>query len=336
MTRGLCCFTVVALTAVVSAQMTTAERYAAVSEFAQAIGLSESFADGMLRPSNAKVQGQSLSPRFSLWKGERRFEISDDLTLRSFVDMSDEAYTPRTLSTEKFQTDSDAWDALDTLLARLDAPQSLIRHSAVRLHGESEPAPIIRLMMREKPHGYVAQGGNTVLAEFHRQTGRVLRLTISTGWSYEPPNIRVTSSQAADLAISLQGGVRSEWSSVLEYWTTSDPNAPVGIRELKALRRMRLCNNVFGARGSVLIDSVTGEVVFNTSRLATLEDDQVPNPSSVAPPKPAPSPKSVQGESHVNLLDSSGNHSATGVIGYSLGAAAVAVGGVWWLKQRRM
>jgi len=314
-------------------QMTTSERLAAVSDFARALGLSESFADGVLRPSRATVLGKSMSPRFSLWKGERRFEISDDLTLRSFVDMSDEAYSPRTISREKFPTDASAWDALDTLLRNLDAPPSLTRHSAVRLHGESEPAPIIRLLMRDKPYGYVAQGGNTVLAEFHRQTGRVLKLTISTGWSYEPPNARVSSSQAIDQAIALRGGVREDWSSFLEYWTSSDPNAPVGIRELRVLRKMRLCYNVFGARGSVLVDSVTGDVVVNTSPASTVERALSTGREAVSSLKPdlgkPVSPTTDQVSPHKI-------EPATRVIGYIAGAGAAAVAAVWaWRYGRR-
>jgi len=77
------------------------------------------------------------------------------------------------------------------------------------------------------------------------------------------------------------GGLPGEWGAVMSYETANRPDAPRAIRDLNAQRTMRLCYNVTSAWGTVIVDSVTGEVVRSERTVGADGKPQMPYPPTM-------------------------------------------------------
>lgn len=161
---------------------------------------------------------------------------------------------------DKYQTDEEAWRALEAILADFEIPSGLTRKELVRNAPGGEPY-IMRFVMHPRPYGYEAEGGNAVHASMHQKTGRLRSLRISKGWTYEPPNVRISQEQAINSTTLAYGGEPEDWQVSLQYRSFAKPNVPEYVRALSANKTMRLFYALWGSRGEVRIDSVTGEIV---------------------------------------------------------------------------
>jgi hypothetical protein len=135
--------------------------------------------------------------------------LESDGTFIGCSNMSAASHLPKGGAPDKYRTDEEAWRALEDVIASLDLdlPAGLERSSVRRMGGsggdEEYGDYVYSFYMRPKPYGYEHSGGNYLAAEMHRITGRVLSLSVARGWTYEPPDIRVTQEQAIAKAISV-------------------------------------------------------------------------------------------------------------------------------------
>lgn len=207
---------------------------------------------------------------------------------QGFVNLSREAQQPRGGAPDKYVSDDAAWNALDAILTHFDAPQNLLRTRLVRESGAGKPYAM-QYTMGPRPNGFEADGGNQVTAAMHRITGRVLAISMTRGWTYEPPNIRVTAESAIATARVVYGGSVQDWQAILKYCTVAKPDAPAYTRALHANKTMRLYYDVWSDRGNATVDSVTGEIVdFNSRNLVARADAPKTHDASARAPGNAP------------------------------------------------
>lgn len=203
--------------------------------------------------------------------------LTDSGEFRALTDMGGERRTIQASEPDRYPTDEEAWQALEALLADFELPSGLTRKNLVRDAPGGEPY-IMRFIMQPRPYGYEADGGNAVHASMHQKTGRLRSLRISNGWTYEPPNIRISREQAIETARNDRGGRAEEWQSVLRYAVIGDPDAPASARELRANKKLRLYYDLWSPHGNTRIDSVTGEVI------ESIAPDEVARVATTAPP----------------------------------------------------
>lgn len=173
------------------------------------------------------------------------------------------AIEPREAEPEAFRSDEEAWQAVESLLAELDfdLPTGLERESLER-EEQGYKEFVYTFYLRPRPFGYGNSSGNYVCVQLHRVTGRVRHLSVSRGWQYETPNVRITEEQAVQKAIEIYGGSSSDWRGrQLRFSTVNYDRAPAYLKPLIEQRVMRLMYTVSSSKGSVMIDSVTGDVV---------------------------------------------------------------------------
>jgi hypothetical protein len=163
---------------------------------------------------------------------------------------------------EWFSSDEQVWRAAEALLARFETPPGLERHRLVR----TDPIPVIRCFFNVRPYGYQSWAGNTATVEFRKGDGKPLKVSISKGWTYGAPNIRVTEAQARAKACEVYGGDPSSWRTKL-YWEVGySPRDPQYIQELARQKIARLVYGLWRETAGrpevmVIVDTVTGQVV---------------------------------------------------------------------------
>lgn len=159
----------------------------------------------------------------------------------------------------RYPTDAEAWRAAEALIARFDPPQGLVRDEIKR---QNETVPVIYCFFNERPYGYRSEAGNTSVC-FQKSDGAVLSLIVSKGWSYEPPNIRISEAEAKAIACQRMGGAPPDWDYRISYMAGSSPSFPEGIRRLAAQRIARLVYWMVNRtnRDGIIIDTVTGDVL---------------------------------------------------------------------------
>lgn len=199
--------------------------------------------------------------RFMFHPGEVMITLDQDGKLLMLADMSAKARLPEK-GKPKFQTDNDAWTALEAHVKKVGMPEGVERGQIKR--GDTK----IQFTMHSKPYGYKALSGNLVNAELHAVTGKLISLHLGRGWKYEKPNIVIKPEDAIKSAVKIYGGKPADWKHVLSYETNPNPEAPFAIRNLNTKKTMRLCYNLSSKFGSVIIDTVTGDVVAKGSPLS--------------------------------------------------------------------
>lgn len=212
------------------------------------------------------VRGTSL-PYIQVFFGDATTTLRADGTFMSFS-VRGHALEPKGGAPDLYRTDEAAWRALDEIMNRVDLalptelePHKLEREDSVGLDY------VLRLTMRLRPYGFETRSGHYLVAEIHRITGKLLYLSLpGTGWTYEPPNIRVSEAQAIEKAIETLGGEPYEWDVDLKYATSSFDRSPEYFKPLISQRIMRLLYRVtkFDGHSStaiVVVDSVTGNVI---------------------------------------------------------------------------
>ncbi|MEQ1821114.1 MAG: hypothetical protein ABL949_01250 [Fimbriimonadaceae bacterium] len=137
------------------------------------------------------------------------------------------------------------------------------------------------LLLRSATYGYPALSGNHVYIKFDIRRGRVTSIDLEEGWQYEAPRIAVTAAYAKQKAVEALGGEAGEWQLSLTY-QAGDAAGPRELYELTLQHVQRLCYEMSCPRGTVVIDSVTGETVWAGS-----PSGGVKPPATKAPPKPA-------------------------------------------------
>ncbi|HRI43376.1 MAG TPA: hypothetical protein PLL78_14790 [Fimbriimonadaceae bacterium] len=203
--------------------------------------------------------------------------LTESGEFRALANMGGERRVIEGSEPDKYATDEEAWRALEAILADFEVPSELTRKELVRNAPGGEPF-IMRFVMHPRPYGYEAQGGNAVHASIHQKTGRLRSLRISKGWTYEPPNIRISREQAIEIARNDLGGLAEDWQYVLRYAVVGDPDAPASARELRANSRLRLYYDLWSSYGNTRIDSVTGEVI------ESIAPNEVARGATTAPP----------------------------------------------------
>ncbi len=211
---------------------------------------------------------------------EVQMNLSWDGRLLSFNDWSAQATEPRS-GPEKYKTDEEAWQALESMLQKLDVPKDLTDRRLERIEPPGTDYAY-SFELSPRPHGFGSQGGNSVVCWLQRVTGRVIRLGISRGWTYEPPNVKVTKEQAIANASVLFPAKGESWSAELKYWAVGNPGAPAELREMYARKLARLHYVVTRKKyvgipakrmlsECVLVDAVTGNVSDSGDFLTTFE-----------------------------------------------------------------
>lgn len=224
--------------------------------------------------------------RVIIYFGEVVTSLKNDGTFLSFSSMSKSALLPKGGAPDKYETDEDAWRAFEDVLARvdLDLPEGLKRHRLERVSHEGQDY-VYRFYMRLRPYGYETLGGWKIRGEIQRITGRAVSIVLSRpGWTYEPPNVRVSESQAIEKAIEAMGGAASDWRVELKYGTSNYDRAPEYFRSLISQQVMRLLYRLqrydaeSGKSSIISIDSVTGAVLSRQ----TLTIDSPPVEGTIA------------------------------------------------------
>ena len=255
--------------------------------------------------------------------------LESDGTFIGFYNMSGPALEPKRGGPDKYVTDEEAWRALEDVVANLhlNLPPGLERDEIRRQDGETSDF-VYKFYMRPRPHGYDHSEGNYLAAELHRITGRVLGLGVSRGWTYEPPNVRVSESQAVERAVETFGGEPSEWRVQLKYDSMAYDRAPAYFRPMICQQVMRLMYLISSGRGTVMVDSVTGSV------LDSWTVDAVGHSGKRA----GAATQSRGGEQAGTPAEAprSGPTSSTLTLAISLGAVFVSVGGVVLFRRARV
>ena len=204
---------------------------------------------------------------FSFFAAQVSVSFTGDGKLLGFRDMSDWANKPSS-GREKFASDDRAWQLLYSLLGTLDPPKGLTERSLSRVN-----LPYAyEFVLLPKPYGYGSQGGNSVYCRMNRVTGRVSVFRVSRGWSYEPPNVRVTKEQALEQAFEKFGAPNEKWTCALKYWAVGSEEAPIESRKMYARKTLRLhyvLNRRYLVHQALLVDSVTGKVVDSGDHMGT-------------------------------------------------------------------
>lgn len=177
-----------------------------------------------------------------------------------FHDLSAEAAQPLE-GAPKFASDDAAWTNLEQRLSAMELQVEPNRRKIQHEPRVGGKPPVIKFTMHPRPYGYRALGGNRVQAQVQAVTGKLMSLMVGSGWTYEEPNIRITEAEAKRTAANTLGGEPREWEYTLTYETSGRDDAPAETRRLYQQKVMRLCYNLGSDYGSVLVDTVTGDVV---------------------------------------------------------------------------
>lgn len=191
--------------------------------------------------------------------GEVFVRLNQSGELRSYTNLSPERPIDRA-EPDRYSTDEQAWQAIEAIITELPVPTGLTRKSFER-NAPGGPPHIMRFFMHPRPYGYKTNGGNTLSADMHQKTGRVNAIRVSRGWTYEPPNLRITTEQAIELARLAHGGTGQDWQADIRYASFGRATVPQYLRTLHTSKTMRLFYFVWGPRGEVRVDSVTGEII---------------------------------------------------------------------------
>jgi len=188
--------------------------------------------------------------------------LNEDGSL-SGLSIDGSAADPRTEQPEKFKSDEEAWLAMAETLRQtnLVLPPNLERHSLTKgKQGYNEY--VYTFYMRPRPYGYGNSSGNYVSVQLNRVTGALRHVSLATGWTYEEPNLQISHKEAIQAALGTLGGAESEWTGKqLRYCAVPYERAPEYLRALLDRQVMRLMYIISSGRGSVMIDSVTGQVL---------------------------------------------------------------------------
>jgi hypothetical protein len=201
-----------------------------------------------------------------------------------FLGYADMRRKPAESGAGQFATEEEAWRAAEALVAKFDAPEGLVRE---RIKGGNDPVPVVHCIFETRPNGYPSHHGASV--SFQRSDGAVLNLIVFPGgWTYEPPNIQISESQAKIIASERMGGAPEDWRGSLVYWAGSSPRHPQAIRQLAEQKIQRLVYSFVrrGDRAGIFIDSVTGDVINQLTGPAEHRQSQVeqqPNKGVTAP-----------------------------------------------------
>lgn len=173
--------------------------------------------------------------------------------------------TDRSGSPDHLADDESAWRAAEAILAKFEVPTGLARHRIVRELEQEHANAAVYCHFNTRPYGYQSWAGNSASVRLDQTDGTPTRVIISSGWTYEPPNIRVSQQQAITKAQEVYGGSAEEWHVELMYMVGASQDLPQYIREMAANKIQRLCyslsrdtpDNSYG----VWVDSVTGQVL---------------------------------------------------------------------------
>ncbi len=208
---------------------------------------------------------------------------------------TDARRSPDRSGTGHFPSEEDAWQAAEALLARFETPEGLLRY---QIKEGTDAVPVTRCYFRPRPHGYPADTGNTATVTFQKRDGAVLDLSISSGWTFEPPNIQISESQAKVIASERMGGAPEDWRGSLVYWAGSSPRHSQAIRQLAGQKIQRLVYSFVrrGDRAGIFIDSVTGDVINQLTGPSEHRQSQVEQ----QPNKGVPPPRETAAETAEN------------------------------------
>lgn len=234
----------------------------------EAVRLATGYARAVGHPLQGKVDAQLTVGPYATWIvnfGDAMIMMELTGLLASFTAdvKSDENHPHR----DPFVNDEAAWEFAEDVLAPLGVAEGLHRVTL-----EREPS-YVNLHFGTRPFGYPAMGGNSASVSVRKRDRKVTSLGISRGWSYEAPNIKVTEAQAIATAKKHLKAFSDGWTTGLSYWVIYVPEASDAVRQLYEQRTSRLFYDVWSEEGSVLIDSITGEVA-TTGR---------PDPDAVEP-----------------------------------------------------
>lgn len=217
-------------------------------------------------------------------------------------------YDPKKLPPgDPFVDDEAAWEFAEDALAPFSVPDGLYRDRIRREPEQDLRAATVSLFFEVRPNGYPTNGGDSAHVTVRNRDRKIISVSISRGWSYESPNIKISETQAIEIAANHTKSSRDGWKTEVRYMIGAGAGAPESIRQLSEQRTFRLCYNVFSNRGNVVIDSVTGDVVAFmvpagratgsppvTSKKPSAKVEKVPVPSKVyAHPKYKPIPKAA-------------------------------------------
>ncbi len=193
----------------------------------------------------------------------REIVVTLDVTgnLVGYADMGAGRTTPHS-GQDRFPSEIAVWAHVEQLLEAIGAPSELTRVKILRRGGDGSGAPSYLLRLEQRPNGYQAQSGNVVSCSVHRISGRLLSLHIGRGWTHEPSNIQITPLAAKETAARTLGGNAQDWNYVVQYWTSSSTTTAPQIAEMNSRKVMRLCYNLYCDLGSVIVDSVNGDMVW--------------------------------------------------------------------------
>lgn len=261
-------------------------------------------------------------------------------------------YDPKKLPPgDPFVDDEAAWEFAEDALAPFSVPEGLYRDSIRRDPEQDLRAATVSLFFEVRPNGYPTNGGDSAHVTVRNRDRKIIAVSISRGWSYESPNIKISETQAIEIAANHTKSSRDGWKTEVRYMIGAGAGAPESIRQLSEQRTFRLCYNVFSNRGNVVIDSVTGDVVAHrvpassaastpqaNSKKPSARVEKVPVPSKVyAHPKYKPIPKEsrsdVQGPETAPVREPGAADSTLPIIG-GFAAGFVALGYVF-VRWRR-
>lgn len=224
------------------------------------------------RGSAVLTQRQAFrGPSISLW------EVTFDKVVVALSERG-ELYSFRYLEPGKLEessvrspepTEEESWQLAEKTLAPLGVPPGLYRSAFFKTPAGTGTPGFTTLVFEVRPHGYAALGGNIAMVGFHNASRQVRTVQVSRHWTYERPQIRISASKAKEIVADKTNTKAALWQSALCYVAEGGPKAPKAIRELCFKRTMRLCYELrSNHRGTVIVDSVTGEVVRTDSTMA--------------------------------------------------------------------
>lgn len=220
--------------------------------------------DRPLRENKAEVIRRSYknNPESSFIEvndGEAMVRLSPPGSFKGFSELD-----PRELidgENQKGLTEAQAWVRAEKILANLDAPSGLTRLSSRKKQAGNGPPGMYQMVFAPRPHGFIAESGNVAFVHIKQSTGQVVFAAISRGWTYESPNVQIAPEQAKLIAAKVEGGDPSDYASAIKYYASAAQSAPASFRKLFDGKVMRLCYILDAQGKSVIVDSVTGDVV---------------------------------------------------------------------------
>lgn len=240
------------------AQLTDSQVRSQARQFTTSIGQPCEFPDNSTLKRNPFGQGTG----FKVQSGEVLVFLDKVGKIARYADLGAMRTGP-SRGADRFASDEVAWRYVENLLPILDVPLSLNRSVLRRVGGDGSGKPCLVLQFVDRPYGYKAIVGNTVSFTLNKVSGRIVSLNVSRGWSYEEPSIAVSAAMAKQVACDSLGGTPDEWQYLLEYIGNSSTTSAPQVRALYNQRKVRLCYNLWSNRGSVIVDSITGDIVWS-------------------------------------------------------------------------